>query len=502
MHPLLRFLPALLMAPLLLWGLPGQGADVYDEAQYMLGANTIARGIGGVLRGESIGALQAELHRTGGTLLLHAKPAHIGFLAMVGLLLGGLTAFKAALFSVACALGSALLVVRLGEKLAGPGAGLAAGFLWATNPLAIEYGRSQLSIASSVFFLLLGFWLALEARDRRPRLLGFAAGAALFVACTCHYNVVLAILVLVVLLWNELSGELKAWIFAGGAALGVLVEGMLLIVDFGLRNSHPEFMSLLGEIWWNLNDFHLKPTEGAMASPDGVRGNGLEAWLYWAQLQATGLHLLPVLALALVVPARRALGPRQWVLLAGWALVPWLIWTIYPWKVERVYLMVVPGMAIFAAAAVVELLEERGLRVAVVAGLAAVGVMVALPRVPVGPSPYAAVVAANREALAALPEGAVTAISFPASSVPIWKWHLGPEQANRGRAVPAAIDFSSFGQPLLITEDRWSARGFPYAGGLDPAAFNVPWGEGVAGLGGRYGFLAAGALRERQAEGP
>lgn len=123
----------------------------------------------------------------------YAKPC-LGFT-----LLGALAMFvtgdrPVALFWVNALCGSAsvLLLYLFASRFLSRGIALGAAALLAVSPQHVYYSRSALTESTTVFFILLGTWLWVRARQSAGRKLSWiAVGAAFGYAITCHYRAAL-----------------------------------------------------------------------------------------------------------------------------------------------------------------------------------------------------------------------------------------------------------------------------------------------------------------------
>ncbi|MDX1970895.1 MAG: glycosyltransferase family 39 protein [Candidatus Sumerlaeia bacterium] len=452
-------LPYLLAVVLLLWNFGEAAIQIHDEGHFLLAAHTISLGVRGVLTGQSIPELAAEIHQTGGTLFLAAKPVHVGLLALLGVVTP-LTASKALLLLAALTVGCVALIQGIGSRLFGAGAGWYAGLMMACTPLLLKFGITVLSPVTMLFFALLSFFLLLQEK-RRPLML-FAAGVAAALSVFCHYNVAPFLLALLVGFWGRLKGKEYALAIGGGVVCLMAVEGALLGADVVLANAYPEFRSFFGELFFNLNKSHLSGKvlqEFSAASPltDGVRGYSLKNTLIPLGWILSGVGIPGLIGLAVFWNKSFSVRPEagsiklRWLL--GWIVVlPFVVWMAYPWKIERNFVQLLPGLALGFGVMMMRLESLCPSVVVRVVGSVLLLATYALNPAVREPSPIAECIQQNEAALQALPAGALNGSSFPFSMAPIWKWYLGPERKNRGLS-PLPIDFSQFDSPLIYGHD-------------------------------------------------
>jgi len=489
----LPWFPAILCGILCLLPTAPRGILLHDEGHFLLVANTLADGVGLVAGGAGLGEVREALHASGGALYFTAKPGHILLLALAGALAGGLTT------SVALALNAvaAVLAVALAQDIAtrrfGRRAGLISGFLLASSPLLCAYGRTALGLPTAVCFALAAFWLAERSGGRRGWWI--LAGIAAFAAIACHYNAAPLLVALAVGGWPDRPRRCWGWVFGSFAASLACFQLATLLGDFALRDAYPQFRSYFGELRHAFSTAQLPSLDGSAGvlpgSEDGVRGYGSEAWRYLAVVLARGFHVQLLLAVAYLVAVRGE--RRSWRLLAWWAVFPLAIWSLYHWKVERAFVVAAPGIAVAAGVFLDRLARSPAARaraLAAACGLAAMGAGAVLSVPREDRAPFSRAVAANRDAIEALPPGAFTAASFNWRSAPLWKWNLGPERIRRGGRADV-VDFASFDPPLLVAIDPQSRTPDPvYAANLPEFANADPWGQSVEGPDGAYGFAS------------
>ncbi len=496
MRGLLRHMGPLLAGLLLFtWGIGRRGVHIHDEAHFLLAANTVERGVRGVLSGVPVRQLADEIRRTGGTLYFTAKPGHIALIAAAGLATGGVRAGTAIALSILAGLGVILLTQRLvDETVRAPrDAGTLAAWLVATNPLIVGASRSALGLGTSTCFALLAAWFLLRRRWDW-RVASAAAGAAAFLAFTCHYNA--AVLLAALGAGMALRGVERrrlAVSLAAFLACCALVQGATAMAARYIRPSYPEFRTFLGELGYNFLSYQASSAPTA----DGVRGFGIAAWTHLLFILATGLVLAVPAAVAgflrLRRPQRHHAQRRRFVLL--WALLPFAVWCMYPWKVERSFVGVVPGIAALAALGIAvrspRRRADRILSAACAAALVVANLAFALPRIIGDQSPYARAAREGADRIASLPAGSITLASCGWRSLPQWKWYLGPDLAGRLGRVPPAVDFSSTRPPGVLCLDHLTSSSLSGGGAnhfaLRPirpfarAATGVGWAEiGVA----------------------
>lgn len=183
--------------------------------------------------------------------------------ALVVRLGGGVTALR--VLNVLWMSGSAWLVYMLARRLAGPRAGFAAGALYAIYPGALAMAAVLTNQHISLFFCLLGIWLAVEhgpfsdtGTSARRVLCGAAAGLSLALANLMRPESVLvlasAVVTALVLLISRRAGARRlalplAAVFAAyfvlcfAASAAITASG---IAPGGTGNSRPEWKLVLG----------------------------------------------------------------------------------------------------------------------------------------------------------------------------------------------------------------------------------------------------------------
>lgn len=183
--------------------------------------------------------------------------------ALIVRLGGGVTALR--VLNVLWMSGSAWLVYMLARRLAGPRAGFAAGALYAIYPGALAMAAVLTNQHISLFFCLLGIWLAVEhgpfsdtGTGARRVFCGAAAGLSLALANLMRPESVLvlasAVVTALVLLISRRAGARRlalplAAVFAAyfglcfAASAAITASG---IAPGGTGNSRPEWKLVLG----------------------------------------------------------------------------------------------------------------------------------------------------------------------------------------------------------------------------------------------------------------
>jgi len=125
------------------------GALLYDPTLFTGGDNA-----GYMILGDALRSFRGylDLHLPGAPLHTKYPPGYPAALAVVGLM-GGLQAYK--LFSLACTAAAVWLLFRVGRRLFSARTALAATFLFAVNPVLLEYSHWVLSEAFFVAAVLL-----------------------------------------------------------------------------------------------------------------------------------------------------------------------------------------------------------------------------------------------------------------------------------------------------------------------------------------------------------
>lgn len=504
-------IPAVFLLFLLLPGLATRGVQVHDEGHFLLGANTVATGILGLIYGDSPAELRDRIHLTGGTLYFSAKPGYVGMLAFAGLVAGGVTAAKAQILALLSCLLGLVALQHLAARRGNFTAILATGVLFGACPLVLKFSGSALGVMPAMACVLAATALV-EARSRSLPV-AILAGALVLLGILCHYNVAPLALGLGLGVAPRVTPRIRAAVLGGFLGAGLLFQGGTMVVDRILEPVYPDFRSWTGELTHAFSSAQSRTDMEAAALEatipperrDGVRGYGPRAWGYLGELLLVGMGVPLLLALVFGVPAwRREPKDRRadWWLPVLAAGVPLVVWGLYPWKVDRALVTAVPGLCLLGGMGFERLLESwsalrRRLVAGLVAGLLLAGVVVGgsgrwgIP----GPSPYGAAVERYDAWLASAPDGSLTARSVHWRMGPVWKWYLGPERLNRGKASPG-IDFSSRELPWVIVWDAECDLPDANFAGQDPAF------RGAIPLPGSMFGPAAGGVLMRRVGGP
>ena len=164
----------------------------------------------------------------------------------------------------------------------------------------MQYGRLGLGIMPAVGLGLLSLWLVTDNEMRWERWRSFAAGAITAFALTCHYNILPFFLALGLILLISKAWRKILFFTLGGLILAGTMEGGMLLVDYVLREAHPEFRSMGGEIYDAFTKYHLASEASAekRASTDGMRGysGATYSWLAALLLRRMGVVLIIGLA--------------------------------------------------------------------------------------------------------------------------------------------------------------------------------------------------------------
>lgn len=454
---LLRLLPFFLAIVFLFADFKNAAIHIHDEGHFLLAGNTITSGVFGVIGGQSLPEISAELHQSGGTLFFAAKPGHVALMAFAGLF-GGLTAGKALVLMALLTVATVLLMQSIGEAWYGKEWGWLAGLATACSPLLLEYGKTVLSPVSSLFFAVLCLWF-LQQQHRRC-LMHVLAGVAAAGAILCHYNTLPLLFAMMVSHLHRCRPRDVAGAFLGGLFFLLASEGVLLLADKSLQSAYPEFRSFFGELMFNLNKNHLsgkvfQQFDSNAIVTDGVRGYALNAYIQSVGWILVGFSLpLGVMLLGLFAPigkqeeAENAIQPQKQLretrsILAWIILFPLVVWLAYPWKIERNFVQCLPGLVLAFPLGCYYLMQYTT-KQRVILGAVSICLAGMLLNYPLREkSPIEQVIELNQNELRALPTGAFTATSFPGATSPLWKWYLGPEQRQRGRVVDY-VDFSTF----------------------------------------------------------
>ncbi len=406
-----------------------------------------------------------------------AKPGHVGLMAFAGLF-GGLQAWKALLLMAILSVGILVLLQSVAEQWFGKEWGLLTGLATACSPLLVEYSKTALSPVSSLFFAVLSLWFLQQGK--RPLLMHICAGLAAAAAVLCHYNTLPLLFAIMVSHIHRCRPKDIAAALLGGLFFLLLAEGVLTVADRILAGVYPEFKTFFGELFYNLNRNHLSGKvfnqfDADALVTDGFRGYTVQAYHHTAGWLLAGFSA-PLICFAVgfttkailkrPFPLQSAEKTRETLYIMGWLILfPMVAWLLYPWKIERNFVQCIPGIVLLFPPLFCVLwgnnLHKKQYRLAVILAaltLCLAGILVNFPKRT--NSPIVQMIELNRSFLESLPADSANANSFPRATSPLWKWYLGPEQANTGRAF-RFLDFSSFSEnPLLITTD-YSLRSTP-----------------------------------------
>ncbi|MFH0792425.1 MAG: glycosyltransferase family 39 protein, partial [bacterium] len=256
--------------------LPERGIFVHDEGHFLSYVQTIrdawswARDEDPHLQNLDFSVLKELLQQRGGTFYAAGKHGHLLSLAAVSLLTGnsdvGALAYSAILGSL-----TVVVLFFLGQRLFGEVAALIAMGTLGAMPLAVSFSRSALAQADSSFFFLLSLCLFLwgmagggggQPAARRGLLL-FCGGLAAGVAFTCHYNVLIPLCFVGVLItWWALrdhqTGEDRRMVRLLGVGLLGFVMPLILInipywlVALKVKSHYPNFHTYFEEMRFQL----------------------------------------------------------------------------------------------------------------------------------------------------------------------------------------------------------------------------------------------------------
>lgn len=445
--------PAILLCVAIFWSwhLSERGVYIHDEAHYLLGANTLVEGALAVFKGEPVSEAAREIRRLGGTLYFTAKPGHVALLAALGMATAGVQETPSLWLSLLAGLGVVALVYRLLRDASGgpPRAALLAALFAGTSPILMAASRSALGLTTSLFFALAAAWFMTDRFRSRSLIWAGAAGLCAFASFACHYNsiILLGALMLGLVVRQDRQRWLIAMLVFVAAAL---VTQVITWAAAGIiRGSYADFMTYFGELRhaFSSNQLDTGPTG------DGVRGYGVEAWVFLGRSLLLGFAAAGPLALAAVAPRYRL---SRFVIC--WAFIPLVFWALYPWKVERSFVAVAPGVCAAAGLAVDQILRRynrsRAIGLAMVAVLILPGILLSSSHLRGDFSPFRKATEEAAPRLIAMPPDSITLASAGWRTLPQWKWYLGPAlRRHEGKPVPA-VAFDRKDRPGVICTDN------------------------------------------------
>jgi 4-amino-4-deoxy-L-arabinose transferase-like glycosyltransferase len=252
--------------------------------------------------------------------------------------------------SIAYAVMSVPLVFQVGRRAFGEEAGLIGSWFWVLSPIAVSHATLVRTDSVSTFFGLLGLWACLRVYEHPSTRNQVVAGLALGLSIASKYYLVALIPVLLavdgLILWRESShahGLRKTWpgVVAGLVAVPVVfvLSTPYLVLDFAtaLRDARAEMRP------YHLGSDGLSPPENVL----WYLSIAFPRNLGWPRM------VLATLGMVLAVWWRRS---RQ-MLLAGFVIVFWVGISLSSLHWERWIFPVLPVLALFAAGAVVTLVE-------------------------------------------------------------------------------------------------------------------------------------------------
>jgi 4-amino-4-deoxy-L-arabinose transferase-like glycosyltransferase len=274
-----------------------------------------------------------------------------GLIALLFFLMGS-TPGVAQLISIFCWAGVAGLVTAIGQKLWGrqfPLAGPLAGILVTLSPLGRQVAVSIMSDAAALFWTTLGIWLALKARDsgRKYYLYAVGTGLALGLAGITRYSALTALpLVLVFFNWWEVQARKQA---VRGVMLAFGLAALIYLPQFIINQLYPErfwFNSWLDD-WSPFNAFQTSFT-----TRDGFAAYPLPPLLFYLVYPLLNLHFFTAGVLVLIgaglIPLWQHRNSLEFLMLAGWWLLPILAFSVIPYESERFSLTFMPPVALVA----------------------------------------------------------------------------------------------------------------------------------------------------------
>jgi hypothetical protein len=148
----------------------------------------------------------------------------------------GESRFSVGLPSFLYAIGCLALVVRIGNRVAGPPVGWIAALLLLVMPMfAVELLDPNVE-HPELFFLLASAAFLVEYRDRPSPWLAFAAGLAWSLAFQVRETAIVALPLLAWAAWRLAGRDLRAW---SAAAIGMAIPAMVELLAFWLATGDP-----------------------------------------------------------------------------------------------------------------------------------------------------------------------------------------------------------------------------------------------------------------------
>jgi 4-amino-4-deoxy-L-arabinose transferase-like glycosyltransferase len=313
----------LLAAVLFLWALGGHDLWAPDEPFFAEGAR------------EMIADGQWAVPHINGEMNNHKPAFFFWLIALVSLPFGEITSWTARLPSALAALGTVLLVLRLGRRYAGPRTAATAAAVAATTFLFWDKARSAQIDATLCFFIWLALaafveWRAGDADGRRAGVLLWAATAFAVLAKGPVGLLLVVGIVLATLAWDRRLSRLEDLAPLLGPAVFVVIVGAWMAV--ATLGSHGEY-----SVWGALEEHVIQR---------GIHGmhHRQPFWYYAENLPAL---LLPWTGLAVGAVAlawrRRRSALDRFLLVAAFFVV--LFFSI---STEKRGLYVLPAMPAFA----------------------------------------------------------------------------------------------------------------------------------------------------------
>ncbi|MER6950467.1 glycosyltransferase family 39 protein [Nonomuraea sp. NPDC000554] len=273
-------------------------------------------GVPSLWRDESVSALAARMSLADlRRLLADIDTVHALYYVLLRpfAALGGPPEVPFRLLSVVAFTAAAFGVAALGQRLAGPVAGLSGGLFYALTPIADRYAQEARSYALVSAVAVLSTWLLVRLVDRPTPWLHVGYAASLALLGWLHLYAVLLVPAHLVAAW--LAGRRSALLSAAGAGVALLP---LVAIAAGQRDAQVFWLHAPG-----LKEVAAFPVEVAGSWPAAALLFGLALWGTWR---------VPVVTLWAVVPVVLSMAISQ----------------VQPIYHPRYVLFAVPGLALLA----------------------------------------------------------------------------------------------------------------------------------------------------------
>lgn len=245
---------------------------------------------------------------------------------------------------------SVLLTFQIGQRIFGRAVGLGGAWLLAITPLAIGHAQLVRSDSPATFFGLLGLWSCLKVYDRpsarNQTLAGFSIGLAI---ASRYFMAALspALLAIDILILKKRSEPRPA------KSLLLAMAAGLLAIGIGFAASTPYFFLDFSTAW---HDIQIEARTTHLGA-DGLSPVGNFLWYLTTALPLSMTWPVAILAGAgVLLIVRRRAPPQLWSV--GFVALFMLGICLSPLHWQRWLIQILPMLALFAAEAIVVLVES------------------------------------------------------------------------------------------------------------------------------------------------